>query len=95
MKIREDTDSLVYNKNSKKFYLNSLVDLWVYSSDDKDFLMKLIKFNDYNQNLLRSKQILIFKCFFLIDFSIRSLKKLYEEPERFKLWDPSVQKTKL
>ena len=44
---------------------------------------------------MKSEKILVFKSFFLVEASMRSLKKLYEEPERFKIWDPNVLKTKL
>lgn len=38
---------------------------------------------------------MIFKSFFVVEGSVRAIKKLYEEPERFKIWDPNVIRTKL
>jgi len=71
------------------------LDLRVYLSEDKQTLLDLVKLDDYNKRKLNDPNTYIFKSFFHIDSSLRALKKLYEEPERLKLWDPNIQQTKL
>ena len=69
----------------------------VYQSSDTSKLRDLLKFDKYNAEYIQesSKNVFIFKCFYMVDASIRSVKKLYEEPERLKVWDPNIVSTKL
>ena len=71
------------------------LDLRVYISEDKQTLQSLANLDDYNKQFINSTYCFIFKSFYHIEAPIKNLKKLYEEPERLKLWDPNIYQTKL
>jgi hypothetical protein len=58
-------------------------------------LLNLAKLDDYNKSFVMLPNCYIFKSFYHIEAPIKALKKLYEEPERLKLWDPNIHQTKL
>lgn len=72
-----------------------LLDLRVYISEDKEQLISLAHFPQEILDHLNSKPCVILKSHFHIDSPPSVLKKLLEEPEKMKLWDPNVKKTSI
>lgn len=62
----------------------------MYVSEDKYTLEKLNIFDKFNLRNFLNSDTLILKSFYNLDVPINIVKKLYEEPERMKLWDTNV-----
>ncbi|CDW89867.1 oxysterol binding family protein [Stylonychia lemnae] len=88
LRIKEDTDTLVYNKNN----------LRVYASEDLETFQNKMEIDTQTQKqqVKNKNNILIFKSYYHLESSnIKTVMKIYDEPERLKLWDPNIQSSKI
>lgn len=93
----ESEKSLILQSITKivsQIFVN-FIDLRVYLSEDVQTLKNIAGIDAYNLQKLNQPNSFIFKSFYHVDATVKAVKKIYEEPERLKLWDPNIIQSKL